>query len=258
LQFGGAAGSLAALGHDGLRVSQALARDLNLPLPDLPWHTQRDRVAEAATLFGLLAGTLGKMARDLSLMAQNEIAEVAEPPEVGRGGSSTMPQKRNPVRCAMVLASAIRVPALVSTMLSAMVQEHERALGGWQAEWETLPELVCLTGAALQQMVDLISGMEIHTDRMLTNLEATHGLIYAESATMLLAPRVGRAAAHNLIEKASNKAIKQNRHLRDILLEDATVRSHFANGDIVKLFEPLSYLGTAGEFISRAIKTVQE
>ena len=133
LQFGGAAGSLAALSDKGLIVSAALAKELKLQLPDLPWHTERDRVAEAAALFGLLAGTLGKMARDVSLMLQSEVAEVAEPSESGRGGSSTLPHKHNPVRCAIVLAAATRVPGLVGTMFSAMVQEHERALGGWQA-----------------------------------------------------------------------------------------------------------------------------
>jgi len=258
LQFGGAAGSLAALGDKGLLVSQALADDLQLPLPDLPWHTARDRVAETATLFGLLAGTLGKIARDLSLMMQSEVAELAEPVSPGRGGSSTLPHKRNPVSCAAILAAATRVPGLVGTMLSAMVQEHERALGGWQAEWETLPQIVCLTGGALRQMMSLLEGLEINTGRMLSNLEATRGLIYSESVSMLLASRIGKAAAHQLLETASQQAIKDNRHLKDVLLEDATVRAHFANNDIAKLFDPLSYIGMANEFIARTIKTFKE
>lgn len=194
LQFGGAAGSLAALGNDGLRVSEALAADLRLALPDLPWHTQRDRVAEVATLFGLLAGTLGKMARDISLMVQTEVAELSEPFAEGRGGSSTMPHKRNPVACAAVLAAAVRIPGLVGTMLAAMLQEHERALGGWQAEWETLPEILSVAGDALEQMAGLLGGLEIHATQMAANLEITRGLIYAESVTMLLAKRFGRRA----------------------------------------------------------------
>jgi 3-carboxy-cis,cis-muconate cycloisomerase len=145
LQFGGAAGTLASLGESGLTVATALAKDLSLVLPALPWHTHRDRMGEVATTFGLLTGTLGKIARDIALHAQTEIAEVAEPLAQGRGGSSTMPHKRNPVACSAVLACAMRVPALVSTMLTAMVQEQERALGGWQAEWETLPEIASLT-----------------------------------------------------------------------------------------------------------------
>ncbi|MFL6719149.1 MAG: 3-carboxy-cis,cis-muconate cycloisomerase, partial [Burkholderiaceae bacterium] len=152
LQFGGAAGTLASLGDQGLNVAATLAQQLGLALPDLPWHTQRDRVAEAATVMGLITGTLGKLARDLSLMMQTDVAEVAEPSAPGRGGSSTMPHKRNPVGCAVALSAAVRVPGLVSTMLSGMVQEHERALGGWQAEWDTLPDIALLTSGALRQM----------------------------------------------------------------------------------------------------------
>ena len=258
LQFGGAAGSLAALGDKGWQVSQALAAELKLPLPDMPWHTERDRVAEAATLFGLLAGTLGKMARDLSLMIQSEVAEVVEPAAPGRGGSSAMPHKQNPVSCAAVLAAATRVPGLVSTMLCAMVQEHERALGGWQAEWETLPQIVCLTGGALHHMISLMNGIQINTGRMLANLEATRGLIFSENAALLLAPRIGKTAAHELLERASHQSTRENKHLRDVLLEDATVRAHFASGDIAKLFDPLSCLGMADEFITRSIKTAKE
>lgn len=258
LQFGGAAGSLAALGGQGVAVSVALAEDLRLALPDVPWHAERDRLTETAALFGLLAGTLGKMARDVSLMAQSEVGEMAEPAAAGRGGSSTLPHKRNPVACGAVLAAAVRVPGLVGTMFSAMVQEHERALGGWQAEWDTLPEIVCLTGDALQRMTELMSGLEINSERMLKNLDVTHGLIYAESAAMLLATRMGKAAAHALLEKASGRAVKEKRHLRDVLLEDAQMRAHFANGDIAKLFEPRANAGAADEWIARAIKTYKE
>ena len=258
LQFGGAGGSLAALGDKGLEVSAALSAELKLPLPDLAWHTERDRVAEAATLFGMLMGILGKMARDLSLMMQSEVAEVAEPSAPGRGGSSTLPHKRNPVTCAAVLAAAMRVPGLVGTMLSAMVQEHERALGGWQAEWETLPQIICLTGGALEQMMNLMPSLEINQSRMLANLEATRGLIYSESVSMLFAARLGKSAAHELVEKASQQALRDNKYLKEILLEDTTVLAHFANSDIAKLFDPLSYLGMANEFITRTIKTVKE
>jgi 3-carboxy-cis,cis-muconate cycloisomerase len=258
LQFGGAAGSLAAIHEKGLAVSAALAADLDLSLPDVPWHTERDRVAEAAALFGLLAGTLGKIARDISLMVQSEVAELAEPAGEGRGRSSSMPHKRNPVSCAAILATAVRVPGLVSTMLSAMVQEHERALGGWQAEWETLPEIVLLTGGALEQMKNLIEGLEIDKGRMLENLELTHGLIYAESVSMLLATRIGKSAAHELIENLAAQAVKTKRHLRDVLMDDMQVRAHFANGDIAKLFDPLASMGSANGFISRAINTFKE
>jgi 3-carboxy-cis,cis-muconate cycloisomerase len=139
-----------------------------------------------------------------------------------------------------------------------MVQEHERALGGWQAEWETLPQIVCLTGDALQQTVTLITGLEINADRMLANLEITNGLIYAERVSTLLSSRLGKSAAHELVEQASAKAIKENKHLRDVLCDDPTIRAHFAKNDILKLFDPLSYMGMADEFISRTINTAKK
>ncbi len=160
LQFGGAVGTLAALGENGLQVAAALAEELQLELPAMPWHAQRDRVAEVATTLGLCTGSLGKMARDISLHMQTEIAEVLEPAGEGRGGSSTMPHKRNPVSAAVVLSAATRVPGLVSTMLSAMVQEDERGLGNWQAEWETLPEIFRLTAGALHQMARIVPHLD--------------------------------------------------------------------------------------------------
>ena len=158
LQFGGAVGTLAALGAQADAVSKKLVAELNLPLPSVPWHSHRDRVAEIATTMGLLSGTLGKIARDISLHMQTEIGELREPAEEGRGGSSTMPHKRNPVACAAILAATIRVPGLVSTMLGAMIQEEERGLGGWHAEWETLPEIICLTGGASHHLANLLPG----------------------------------------------------------------------------------------------------
>ena len=186
VQFGGAAGTLASLGARGSDVAQALAEELKLGLPALPWHTHRDRVAEVATALGLLVGTLGKIARDISLQVQTEVGELAEPAGEGRGGSSTMPHKRNPVSCAAVLATAVRVPGLVSIMLSGMVQEHERALGGWQAEWDTLPEIVMLAAGALRQVTYLAAGIEVDAARMRRNIDATHGQILAEAVTMAL------------------------------------------------------------------------
>src|SRR5437879_4502211 len=183
LQFGGAVGTLAALSGRGPAVAQALAEELRLPLPPISWHTHRDRFTEIAAALGLCTGTLGKIARDISLHAQTEIAELAEPAGEGRGGSSTMPQKRNPVTCATVLAAAQRVPGLVSTMLSSMVQEQQRGLGGWQAEWETLPEIVSLAAGALHHLTEMLPGLHVDAKRMLTNLDATQGLIFAEAVT---------------------------------------------------------------------------
>ncbi len=253
LQFGGAAGTLASLGQRGLDVAKALAEELHLDLPALPWHAHRDRIGEVATTLALLTGTLGKMARDISLQMQTEVAEVFEPAGQGRGGSSTMPHKRNPVACAVILSAADRVPALASIMLVAMSQEHERGLGGWQAEWETLPEIVRLSGGALHRMVETIGGLEVDTNRMRQNLEITQGLIFAEAITMVLGKQIGKAAAHQLIEAATRKAIGEKKHLREVLAADAEVTSHLSKAELDGLFDPLRYTSVAGQFIDRAI-----
>src|SRR5277367_4674150 len=191
LQFGGAVGTLAALGEKGPEVAKLLADDLFLTLPLLPWHSHRDRIAEVATTLGLLTGTLGKIAHDIALHSQTEIDELREPAEENRGGSSTMPHKRNPVACAAILSAATRVPSLVSTMLTAMVQEDERGLGNWHAEWETLPEIFRLTGGALRQMAAIVPHLEIDAARMRRNLDATQGLIFAEGVTMAMGKYIG-------------------------------------------------------------------
>ncbi len=253
LQFGGAAGTLASLGDKGAAVAEELARDLALALPDTPWHAHGDRFTEAACTMGMLTGTLGKMARDISLLMQTEVAEVFEPIAAGRGGSSTMPHKRNPVGCATVLTAATRVPALVSTMLSAMVQEHERALGGWQAEWDTLPEIMRLASGALEQMHAVISGLTIDTARMQRNLDATHGLLMAEAVTLALGGRLGRMQAHQMVEHACDQAGSTGTHLGDVLKKDATIRAELSEADIDRLLDPAGYTGEAESFIERVL-----
>ena len=253
VQFGGAAGTLASLGQRGLDVAKVLANELKLDLPNLPWHAHRDRLAEVSTFLALLTGTLGKIARDLALQMQTEIAEVSEPAGEGRGGSSTMPHKRNPVACAVVLSAATRAPALAATMLTAMSQEHERGLGGWHAEWETLPELFRLSAGALHRMLETFVGLEVDANRMLQNLEITHGLIYAEAVTMVLGKQIGKAAAHQLMESASRKAIEKKMHLREVLSADAEVSSRLTAAELEKLFDPQNYTGMASQFVDRAI-----
>lgn len=253
LQFGGASGTLASLGAQGLHVANALATDLQLALPDTPWHTGRDRMAEFATVLGLLTGTLGKMARDISLQMQTDVAEVAEPAAAGRGGSSSMPHKRNPVGCAIALTAAVRVPGLVSTMLSGMLQEHERALGGWQAEWDSLPQIVQLSAAALQQMRQVASGLTVDAARMRGNLDATHGQIMAEAVTLALGAKIGRGVAHQLVERACRSADQEGVHLRDVLARDAEVAAHLSAVELARLFEPDAYLGQAGAFVDRVL-----
>jgi 3-carboxy-cis,cis-muconate cycloisomerase len=253
LQFGGAAGTLAALGDKGLAVAQALADDLKLNLPETPWHGARDRVVECGMALALLTGTLGKMARDIALLMQTEVAEVFEPAGEGRGGSSTMPHKRNPVAAAAVLAAATRVPHLAGSLLSGMVQDHERGLGGWHAEWQALPELVQLSAGALAHMVETIDGLDVQPDRMLANLHVTHGLIMAEAVTMALGAKLGKQDAHHLVEAASKRAVAEKRHLRDVLAEDKTVLQNLDRAALDRLFDPLGYAGVAVALIDRVI-----
>ena len=249
LQFGGAVGTLAAHSGHGPQVAKALAEELHLPLPAISWHTHRDRFTEIASALGLCVGTFGKIALDISLHAQTEIGELAEPAGEGRGASSTMPHKRNPVTCAVVLAAAVRVPGLVSTMLSAMAQEQQRALGGWQAEWETLPEIVRLAGGALHHLANMLPGLQVDATRMRANLEATHGLIFAEAVTMALTDRLGKMPAHMLVEAACKKAIADRRHLKEILLEERGLHGYLTPADLESLFDVRNYLGSAEEFV---------
>jgi 3-carboxy-cis,cis-muconate cycloisomerase len=253
LQFGGAVGTLAALGENGPSVAAALASDLKLKVPSIPWHTHRDRFAEVATTLGLLVGTLGKIARDISLLAQTEIGEVLEPTESGRGGSSTLPHKRNPVGSAVVLAAAIRVPALVSVMLTAMVQEHERGLGGWHAEWETLPEIFLLAAGALAHLEHVVDGLDVYEEHMTYNLGATHGLILSEAMAIALARHIGRSPAHQLVEHAAHRALESGRALRDLLLEDQEVRARLSSAEIDSLLDPKNYTGSAASMIQQVL-----
>jgi 3-carboxy-cis,cis-muconate cycloisomerase len=260
LQFGGAAGTLASLGNRGLDVAAALARELTLSLPDIPWHAQRDRVAEVATTLGLLVGSLGKIARDISLAMQTEIGEAFEPAAPGRGGSSTLPHKRNPVSSAVVLAAAARVPALVSVMLAAMVQEQERGLGNWHTEWETLPEICMLAAGALGHMTQVMEGLETDAGRMRRNVDATRGLIMAEAVSSTLAPKLGRQAAHQLVEAACGRAVEQGKSLRDALEQDTKLAAHLSTADLDRLFDPENYLGVAEQLVERvlAARTVRK
>jgi 3-carboxy-cis,cis-muconate cycloisomerase len=253
LQFGGAVGTLAALGPNGPKVAQALAQELHLTLPETPWHTHRDRIAEAAALLGLLSGTLGKIARDISLHSQTEIAELSEPAVESRGSSSTMPHKRNPVTCAIVLQAAIRVPGLVSTILSVMPQEYQRSLGLWHAEWETLPEILRLTGGALHHLTDMLPHLLVDKNRMRQNLELTHGLIFSEAVSIALAQHIGKAAAHQLLESASQKAIASKRHLKDVLRDEPSLRTHLSDEDLTRLFDAKNYLGSAEQFLQQVV-----
>jgi 3-carboxy-cis,cis-muconate cycloisomerase len=253
LQFGGAAGTMAALGARGLDVAANLAKELQLPLPEIPWHSHRDRLAEIATTLGLCCGTLGKIARDISLHTQTEVGEVFEPSSDDRGGSSTMPHERNPVTCAVLLSAAARVPALVSAMLATMVQEQERGLGGWHSEWETLPDIVRLAAGALHHLMTTVSALELDPERMRQNLELTQGLIFAEVVAMALAEKMPRPDAQELVQKACKRAQSARRDLRSVLAQDAIVKANLSDAELDRLFTPANYLGVADQFIDRVL-----
>lgn len=253
LQFGGAAGTLASLGTHGFDVAAALAGRLQLQQPALPWHSLRDRLARFASELGVLVGSLGKMAQDVALMGQSEVGEVQEPAAPGRGGSSTMPHKRNPVACAAILAASTRVPGLVATMLAAQPQAHERGLGSWHAEWETLPQIVRLAGGALAHACMLAEGLEVHAGRMRANLDLSQGLIMAEAVSMRLAEAVGRAQAHAWVGAACRDALDSGRSLHEVLADDAGIRRYLDASALNALFEPAGYLGMCDAFIERVL-----
>ena len=237
LQFGGAAGSLASIGNAAPGLAAALAAELNLREPDLSWHASRDRLVDLAAALGLFAGVLGKIARDIALLMQTEVGEVSEPAARGRGASSTMPHKRNPVACAVMLAAAGRVPHLLSSLFSAMPQEHERGLGGWHAEWETLPEIFSLTWGSLNHALEAIEGLEVFGDRMRQNIDITRGLVGAEAVMMALATHIGRDRAHRLVEEASQTATKAGVHLRDVLAKTPSISEHLDPSALDTLFD---------------------
>jgi len=242
LQLGGAVGTLAVMGDQGPAVASRMAEALQLALPPGAWHTQRDEITALACEVGVLTGTLGKIAKDISLLAQGEVGELAEPSGAGRGASSTMPHKRNPVASMVALSAALRVPHRVSALLGAMVQEHERGLGNWQAELAESAGLYIAAQGALKALADAASGLQVDAPRMLRNIDALQGLVFAEAVAMLLATRMGKAGAHGLLEGLSHETVNSRRHLRDVTLQalerDPSLRGMFDAKQVAALFEP--------------------
>jgi len=257
VQFGGAAGTLASLGAEGLAVTVALAEELDLGVPDLPWHTTRDTLAETVAILGLICGSLAKFALDVSLLMQTEVAEVFEPHEAGRGSSSTMPQKRNPIAAEYILASAKGVHALVPLMLAAMVQDHERATGPWQSEALAIPQCFALTAGALAHARAIADGLKVDSARMRRNLNAGDlGLIMSEAVATHLSRKLGKAEAHLAVARVCDRAIAGNRTLREALGDDAEIRRHITEPELDRLMEPTAYLGSAGTFVDRVVARI--
>jgi 3-carboxy-cis,cis-muconate cycloisomerase len=252
MQFGGAAGTLASLGDRGPTVAAQLAAELDLPLPPLPWHGDRSRIARIASALGLAAGALGKIALDVALLMQTEVGEAFEPASPGKGGSSTMPHKRNPVGATLALASARQAQALGPLALQAMLAEHERAIGGWHTEWVVLPQAFRFTAAAAAHVRIIAEGVEIDTVRMRQNLDRTRGLVLAERVMMALAPTFGRMPAHHRVEAAAKRAATDGATLHAVLAADAEIVATLGADGLAALFEPEGYLGASETFIAAA------
>jgi 3-carboxy-cis,cis-muconate cycloisomerase len=256
LQFGGASGTLAALGNRGFEVAAALARELDLELPDAPWHAHRDRFAALLTSCGILTGVLAKMARDILLLSQPEVGEAIEASTAGRGGSSTMPHKQNPVGCTLTLAAANRTPGLIANFLSGMTHEHERAAGAWQAEWSTIADVMSATGMAIASMAVVAEGLQVDASKMRANIDATQGRIFSERAMILLGAKIGRDKAHKLVQEATRRSVEQGKRLKDVLSEMKEVTLHMSVQDLNALEDPEGYLGSAEAFRQRLLGSV--
>jgi 3-carboxy-cis,cis-muconate cycloisomerase len=252
-QLGGATGTLASLGETGVSVLGEFTRELELAEPTVPWHTDRTRVAEIGGSLSLVAGVLGKISLDVILMAQTEVGEVTEPADGDRGGSSTLPHKRNPVLSVTAAADTRRVQALAQTLYGAMAGEHERAAGAWHAEWEALSDALALTGGAAAALRVVTERLEVHAEKMRQNLDETGGMLMAENVTMVVADRLGRLEAHELVGAAARRATDGGRPFRDELLAEPVLRERLSPEEIDAALDPAGYLGSVGEFIDRAL-----
>ncbi|GIJ76259.1 3-carboxy-cis,cis-muconate cycloisomerase [Micromonospora phaseoli] len=246
-QLGGAVGTLATYGSAGPAVAERFAAHLGLAASPLPWHTRRQPLLDVAAALGGLLAASGKVALDVGLLAQTEVGEVTEG-GAGRGGSSAMPHKRNPVDSVLVTAAARRGPGLVGTLFAAAGQEHERATGGWHAEWEPLLDLVHLAGGAAARTARMLTDLDVHPARMRANLDTTGGVLLAEAVAARLAPAVGRAVAHDLVRRAAARA-----DFRQALLTDPDISAHLSEQDVDAALDPVGWLGSAGQLVDRAL-----
>jgi 3-carboxy-cis,cis-muconate cycloisomerase len=252
-EFGGAAGTLSSLGKDGLRTQVELAKELKLAQPEIAWHTVHDRIAEVGCFLGLVTGICNKIAYDVKLMMQTEVEEVYEPFHEGRGSSSTMPQKRNPISCVYITAQTGVVRSQVVALLNALEQDHERATGQWEIEWIVLPEIFVLTAGCLAQTRFLVSGLQVDERRMRANLDITKGLIVSEAVMMGLGPYLGRQYAHDLVYDICRQVVATGRPLADLLAENQEITKHLSRAEIDRLCDPANYLGQAGEMVDRVL-----
>jgi 3-carboxy-cis,cis-muconate cycloisomerase len=253
MQFGGAAGTMAALSDRGLDVARELATELALPEPILPWHTARARVVELATALGIATGVAGKVALDVVLLAQTEVGEVSERAVAGYGTSSALPQKHNPVAAIEILAAVRGINAQVASLQGAMLAEHERAAGAWQAEWPAVAETLRLAGGAIFRLASLLAGLQVDPERMRRNLDLSGGRIMAEHVVMLLGERIDPIMARALVDTAVSRAATSERPFADVLREDKTIGAHLNERELAAALDPAGYLGVAEALIDRAL-----
>jgi 3-carboxy-cis,cis-muconate cycloisomerase len=252
-EFAGAVGTLASIGADGLKMQAALMDELGLAQPEIAWHTVRDRIGEVGCFLGLLSGTLGKISMDVKLLMQTEVAEVYEPFHEGRGSSSTMPQKRNPISCLYIHSTAALIRQHVAALLEAAVADHERSTGPWEIEWISLPEIFLLTSGALRHTRLMLEGLEVDAARMRANLDLTKGMIVSEAVMMGLGPHLGRQRAHDLVYDICRKVVVTGEPLVDLLAKDPEISRHLTRAELERMCDPAGYLGLAGEMVDRVL-----
>jgi 3-carboxy-cis,cis-muconate cycloisomerase len=256
-EFAGAAGTLASIEKGAMETQKGLMQELGLGQPVIAWHTIRDCIAEVGCFLGLVGGTLGKLSMDVKLMMQTEVGEVYEPYAHGRGSSSTMPQKRNPISCCYIHAAISVVRQHTAALLDAMVADHERSTGPWEIEWIVLPEAFCLLAGALKQARFVVSGLEVDAKRMREVLDMTNGLVVSEAVMMGLGPYLGREYAHDLVYDICRVAIKQNRPLLDLLAENPEINRHLDRAALARLCDPTNYLGQSGVMVDRVLNSLR-
>src|SRR5437867_6421416 len=257
-EFAGAAGTLASLEKGAMETQAGLCAELGLKQPVIAWHTIRDNIAEVGTVLGLIGGTLGKLSMDVKLMMQTEVGEVYEPFAHGRGSSSTMPQKRNPISSCYIHAAISVVRQHAAALMDAMDADHERSTGPWEIEWIVLPEAFCLLSGALKQARFVVSGLEVDAQRMREVLDMTNGLVVSEAVMMGLGPYLGREYAHDLVYDICREAIRQKRPLLDLLAENKEITKHLSWPELAKLCDPANYLGQSGVMVDRVLASVRK
>lgn len=256
-EFAGAAGTLASLQTGAMETQAGLCAELGLAQPVIAWHTIRDNIAEVGAFLGIVGGTLGKLSMDVKLMMQTEVGEVFEPYHHGRGSSSTMPQKRNPIASCYIHAAISVVRQHAAALMDAMVADHERSTGPWEIEWIVLPEAFCLMAGALKQSRAVLEGLEVDAVAMRRNIDMTHGLVMSEAVMMGLGPYIGREYAHDLVYDICREALKQQRPLLELLSENAEITQHVDRAALARLCDPANYLGQSGVMVDRVLALQQ-